>query len=121
MAISELLTAGIRQLAEQAVSEQGLEGSARAEALITLMEEIAVEVGDALAREILKRQLAAQAAVEQPICPHCALPGLRKKHRKRLLLSSRGPVEFHEPECYCQRCRRSFFPAVGSFGSGCEL
>jgi len=27
-----------------------------------------------------------------------------------------GEAEWHEPECYCRKCRRSFFPSVQEFG-----
>ena len=121
MAISSLLQEGILRLAEQAATEQGLEGEAREQALVTLIEEIAVEVGDALAREIMKRKLAAQAACENPVCPTCGSKASPKAERKRSILTRRGEVEFAEPECYCKRCRRSFFPSVPSARAGCDV
>ncbi len=27
-----------------------------------------------------------------------------------------GAAQWHEPECYCRKCRRSFFPSVQEFG-----
>lgn len=121
MAISENLMEGIRRLAEEAADEQGLEGEVREQALITLIEDLAVEVGDAVAQEIIKRQLVVQARCEHPVCPDCGTPGLRKKERIRDVLSRRGEVEFAEPECYCKRCRRSFFPSVPGLGTRREL
>lgn len=121
MVFSEELQEGIVRLAEQAAAERGLLGEAKEEALVTIIEEIAVAVGDALAQKIMEQKLAAEAACAEPICPSCQSRGLRKQEHPRKILTRRGEVEFVDVECYCRRCRRSFFPSGASAGAGCEL
>ena len=121
MVFSDELQAGIVRLAEQAAAERGLEGEAKAEALVTIIEEIAVAVGDAVAQKIMEQKLAAEAACAEPICPTCKSRGQRKREHPRQILTRRGEVAFTDSECYCRRCRRSFFPSGASVGTGCEL
>jgi hypothetical protein len=121
MVISDGLQEGIVRLAEQAAAERGLSGEAKEQAMVTIIEEIAVAVGDALAQKIMEQRLAAEAACAEPICPKCQGRGLRKGEQKRKILTRRGEVEFVDVECYCRRCRRSFFPSLPSVGTGCEL
>ena len=123
MAISESLKAKIaafsRQLAE--AEEIGLED--------TLFEELeadACEIGDACMQQFSEAVLARRAAktkeTPSPLkCPHCGREGQRTGERIRELLTCRGPVQFTEPECYCRKCRRSFFPSVPSTGTGCGV
>jgi len=121
MVLSDELHEGIVRLAEQAAVERGLCGEAKEQAMATIIEEIAVAVGDAVAQKIMEKKLAAEAASAEPICPTCHGRGLRKAERKRKILTRRGAVEFADVECYCRRCRRSFFPSLPSAGAGCEL
>jgi hypothetical protein len=85
--------------------------------LATALEDAAMAVGDQIAREILRVRYEA-CPEEQAACPGCGKPGLKKGHRKRRLATRRGEVEFDEPEFYCKKCRRSFFPSVGGVGAG---
>ena len=121
MVFSEELQEGIVRLAEQAAAERGLEGAAKEEALVTIIEELAVAVGDAVAQKIMEQKLAAEAACAEPTCPGCGQAGLRKGERERQILTRRGAVDFADLECYCRRCRRSFFPSVAGAGAGREL
>jgi hypothetical protein len=84
------------------------------------LEDAAIEVGDALTRELLQQELAAEAEVECH-CPTCGEAGLRKQERQRSIQTRRGPVPVTEIECYCRRCRRSFFPSVPGAGTGAGL
>lgn len=84
------------------------------------LEDAAIEVGDALTRELLEQELAAEAE-GRCHCPTCGAAGLRKKERQRSIQTRRGPVPLTEIECYCRRCRRSFFPSVPGAGTGAGL
>ena len=83
--------------------------------LATAIENAAVAVGDEVTQELMSRQLAA-VSQEQRVCPVCGEQFLHKGERKRTLQSRRGKVKFTEPELYCKKCRRAFFPSVGGFG-----
>lgn len=71
--------------------------------------------------EALHRQ--AQTVAERPAgwqcCPKCGKE-VEDKHKDeaapRLLLTEVGEAEWHEPETYCRKCRRSFFPSEQEFG-----
>lgn len=122
MADRNQLRARLAVVVREFLAEEGLlvppgEGtSSRFDAL----EEAAIEVGDALTRELLEQELAAEAAVECR-CPTCGEAGLRKQERQRSIVTRRGPVPVTEIECYCRRCRRSFFPSVPGAGTGAGL
>ncbi len=118
MEFNDRLLEEIVRIAEMAADDQGLEGAAREEALVTIIEEVAVAVGDEVARKIMQRKLAADPACTEARCPDCGAPGLRKGSRRREILTRRGLVELDEPECYCRTCRRSFFPSVARAGAG---
>ncbi len=90
------------------------------QALISVMEEAAVEVGDAVTQEVLRQELAACDPPER-CCPECGKAGLHKGERQRSIQTRRGLVEVTEEECYCPACRRAFFPSVQSVGAGCGL
>lgn len=75
----------------------------------------AAEIGDRLTREVTA-QLARMENEKRPpdlecCCPKCNGPGDQKGHRKRDLQTVRGTIELTEPEYYCKKCRRSFFPS----------
>ena len=85
--------------------------------LATVLEDAAMAVGDAVTQQILSHQLSS-APEQYHDCPTCGMRGLKKGHRPRVLQSRRGEVQFSEPEFYCKKCRRSFFPSVGGLGAG---
>lgn len=87
-------------------------------ALFTAIEDFACNLGDMIAQEFMRRQIVERDEPGAPCCPECKRPGLRKKKRQRAVVTRRGPVELTEPECYCKRCRKSFFPSLGATGTG---
>jgi len=112
----------IRRYAAELVAKHGPEAAKPGVALFTLIEDFASELGDTLAQEVMRYQ--ATAATDEsphPCCPQCGQPGLRKGERPRTVTSCRGPVEVSELECYCKRCRKSFFPSLGNPGAGSGL
>jgi hypothetical protein len=88
--------------------------------LFTTLEDAAIAVGDAITKELVELVLARQAEQSHE-CPQCGQRGLQKGERERVIQTRRGEVKFTEPEFYCPRCRRAFFPSLGSSGSGCGL
>jgi hypothetical protein len=86
------------------------------------LEQMAVSVGDQLAREILQRALQAQADRPRPddlnVCPSCAGPLQERPGQARDLQTGPGEVLWHEPSAYCPRCRRAFSPSGQEPGPG---
>jgi len=85
------------------------------------IEDDAVAVADAIGREVMQNLLAKQAQQvpqTQLPCPDCGGPcERREKDVGQKRLTRRGDVEWPEPEYYCSKCRRSFFPGDRRSGS----
>jgi hypothetical protein len=64
--------------------------------------------------ESLARQAA--AANHQPsaarVCPGCQQPLDCDNDHPRIVHTRAGEAEWSEPEGYCTRCRRAFFPSI---------
>jgi hypothetical protein len=75
------------------------------------IEEMAHQIGKAVAREFCEQVTAQQArSAEQPQpCPDCgrACDG---QVAARELLTRDGPISLDEAQHHCPRCRRAFFP-----------
>jgi len=84
------------------------------------LEQQAGELADALARRIIERCVRQQAASDVPnameTCPACNGPLECRDAESRLLLTPHGETTWDEPQRFCLRCRRSFFPSVQKFG-----
>jgi len=122
MADSSKLRARLETVVRDFLAEEGLLATPGQEqqSLFAALEETAVEIGDAVGREVLQQQLAAQPGANCH-CPTCGDEGQRKRERQRLIETRRGRVDVTEIECYCRRCRRSFFPSVQGAGPGAGL
>ena len=122
MAMSSKLRSRLEAVVREFLAEEGLLGlpGPGTQSLFAALEDSAVELGDAFTQEVLKQQLAAPPEVDGH-CPTCGEAGLRKKERQRSIQTRRGPVDVTEVECYCRRCRRSFFPSVPGVGTGAGL
>lgn len=85
------------------------------------VEEVAVQVGNLLARTVLQTALQGQAAQPRPdrrnACPACAGPLEARPDAPREIHARPGAVAWDEPATYCPRCRRAFFPSVPEPGS----
>ena len=66
-------------------------------------------LADALARQAAAQPRGPSAA---RTCPGCQQPLSCPDSNERLLDTRVGAAEWAEPEGYCDRCRRSFFPSV---------
>jgi hypothetical protein len=83
------------------------------ECWLAKVEEVAAQLGDAVATTLIERQSAARlemATTEEANCPECGKLGRYRGPRERELISRRGPVALSEPEYYCPCCRKAFFP-----------
>jgi hypothetical protein len=112
-----------QELAELArgVAERHQSRLAAAGTLVSL-EELTVQIGDALARELasieLQRRSAATSAAATHPCPDCgAVCPVEPDPEPVILQGLRGELEYTEPRCHCTRCRRDFFPSGGPFGT----
>lgn len=85
---------------------------------LTELEDLVLAVREVLSEQILAEALARQAAAhaQSPpascTCPGCQQPLVCPDTNERLVETRAGEAEWAEPEGYCDRCRRSFFPSV---------
>lgn len=87
------------------------------------LEELVVQLGGVISRELLNQTLVRQAAApdvdtsdEGELCPTCREPAARGKPEPRTVTTRVGDAEWNEPQRHCCRCRRSFFPSVAKLG-----
>ena len=80
------------------------------------LEDMAVAVGDEVARQIINQGLVQQAGVapdkDHQTCSQCGGPVLATATAARIVHTRAGAVEWLEPEGYCDKCRKAFFPSV---------
>jgi len=119
MGTSDQMRRRIQEFAEQLRVEFGPLEVGEHSCLLEAAEEWGLQVGDELARAATEQELPAAAAEpETACCPKCQQQVRWKGHRRRRIETRRGPIHVTEPEYFCPRCRRSFFPADRSLGDG---
>jgi hypothetical protein len=114
-----LLQGQVKNLADRLYGPQGPPvGTAFAE-----LEGIALTIARNLRKQLLDLLLARQADVlhrdlpeELRSCPSCGRPTSAEDPEPRLLHSRAATVEWLEPQRYCGRCRKAFFPQSKSLG-----
>ena len=85
---------------------------------LTQIEDVLLEIREVLTEKMLALSLGQQAAAldERPEpfrrCPGCRQPLPCEDTQPRLLETRAGEAAWQEPEAYCDRCRRSFFPSI---------
>jgi len=88
---------------------------------LTEIEDLCLDVREVLSEELLNLALRRQAAAhsqqtraEFRACPGCHRPldWHDQETQERILETGAGEAEWPEPEAYCRRCRRAFFPSV---------
>ena len=89
---------------------------AEIEDLLLALREVLTEkmLDDALARQAAAQAQAPPAALT---CPGCQQPLVCPDTNARILATRAGEAAWAEPEGYCDRCRRSFFPSVEEPGA----
>lgn len=84
------------------------------------IEELAVQIGRAVSRQMcdqaLRRQAAEPLPPEDHVCPDCGRPAESADPEPRIVQTRAGEAQWQEPHTYCRRCRRSFFPSVETPG-----
>ena len=82
---------------------------------LTDIEDLLLEVREVLTEQMLTLTLRRQAQAQQPqaqrLCPTCQQPLSCPDVNPRILQTRVGEAEWTEPEGYCPRCRRAFFPS----------
>jgi hypothetical protein len=84
---------------------------------LTDIEDLLLDIRAVLTERMLDLSLArqAQALAHQPQserrCPSCQQPLACEDANPRILQTRAGEAEWDEPEGYCARCRRAFFPS----------
>ena len=112
------LRLAVREALQKVLAEGELPEATEGDARFTTIETLALAAGDAVSLEVFEQQLA-ESGMGPPHCPHCGFEGQRAKQRQRTVQTRRGlEVPLSEQECYCPGCRRAFFPAVQSSGTG---
>jgi hypothetical protein len=83
---------------------------------LTEIEDVLLEIREVLTEKMLDLTLGQQAASERPepyrTCPGCHQPLACEEDNPRILRTRAGEAQWQEPEGYCRRCRRAFFPSV---------
>ena len=111
MATTHEMKQRIEAFARELSEEFGEVDDSDAFSWLDAIETRAVEIGDAVAAELVK-QKAADRPVEddESTCPKCGKLGQYRGQRDRPLLTRRGATTIAEPEYFCPCCRKAFFP-----------
>ena len=84
------------------------------------LEDIAVQLGQAVSRNMIEQAVARQAAAvpdEAELCSGCDRPVTPAGHvEPRAVATQAGTARWDEPKRYCPRCRAAFSPPVAGFG-----
>ena len=85
---------------------------------LTEIEDLFLAIRELLTEQMLADALARQAAAQAQgptayrTCPGCQQPLACPDTSERIVQTRAGDAQWAEPEGYCDRCRRSFFPSV---------
>ena len=82
---------------------------------LTEIEDLLLAVRAVLTEKMLDDALTRQAnhpPAQALTCPGCQQPRACDARNDRILETQAGEAEWAEPEGYCPRCRRAFFPSV---------
>ena len=85
---------------------------------LTELEDLFLAIREVLSEKMLAGALARQAAAQAQrptaygTCPSCQQPLACPDTNQRIVETRAGDAAWAEPEGYCDRCRRSFFPSV---------
>lgn len=89
---------------------------------LTELEDLLLDIRQVLTQKMLDESLARQAAAanqQAPAtrsCPGCQQPVDCDDAHPRLVQTRAGAAHWSEPEGYCTRCRRAFFPSIQELG-----
>ena len=84
------------------------------------LEELAVQIGQAVSRSMMDQALANQAQTVPEEGETCGVCGATIRSgpppEPRTMATTVGQVGWEEPQRYCPKCRAAFFPSVPEFG-----
>ena len=79
------------------------------------LEELAVQIGQIVAREVLQQSVQAQAQMSPPakacLCPSCGQATTPQDPEPHVTRSRAGEITWNEPTATCGSCRKAFFPS----------
>jgi len=84
---------------------------------LTDIEDLILAVREVLSEKLLAEALTRQAQAQPQsapgyrTCPSCQQPLACAERNERIVQTRVGAAEWAEPEGFCDRCRRSFFPS----------
>ena len=115
MTIEKEMQRRIEEISVQLCGEMyGNEGGPPWGTRFSQIEDDAIAVADAIGRAVMENLVARQAArIHQAVlpCPDCEGPcECVEKDVGQERLTRRGGVGWSEPQYFCTKCRRSFFP-----------
>jgi len=85
---------------------------------LTEIEDLFVAIREVLGEKMLADALARQASAQAKSpsgyrhCPGCQQPLACDDTNERIVATRAGDAAWAEPEGYCDRCRRPFFPSI---------
>jgi hypothetical protein len=117
MAISQQLHERIKAVAAELRREiYGVSGAPQWGTRFTEIEDVGVEIGDAVACAMVSQSLQGQAAQADGnaarVCAVCGRHGHEHEVEPRIVQTRRGETQWQEPKGYCKHCRKAFFPSV---------
>ena len=84
------------------------------------LEELSVQIGQAISRAMMDRALADQARAVPATAETCGVCGTAVQAgppgQPRVVTTTVGTVHWTEPQRYCPDCRAAFFPSVAQTG-----
>lgn len=121
MAISRKLQERIKDFATGLRQEvYGASGVPQWGTKFTEIEDVGVEIGDAVACELIGQSVQGQASKAEGLggleCTVCGRSGEKDEVEPRIVRTRRGDVQWLELKGHCKHCRKVFFPAVPSVG-----
>jgi hypothetical protein len=117
MAINQHLHDRIKVIAEELRQEvYGASGAPTWGTKFTDIEDVGVEIGDLLAREVIGQSLEDQASSMEVPTAVTGPDGEAGEIEVRIVQTRRGEVSWQEPKGYDKPSRKAFFPSVASVG-----
>jgi len=117
MAINQQLHVRIKAVAEELRREvYGPSGTPTWGTKFTEIEDLGVEIGDLLAREVIGQSLGEQAISAEVPTVVADQNGKVGEIEVRIVQTRRGEVSWQEPQGYDKPSRKAFFPSVASSG-----
>ena len=117
MAIDQRLHDRIKTIAQELRREvYGVSGTPTWGTKFTEIEDLGVEIGDLLAREVIGQSLEDQAGSMDVPPTATGSEGKAGEVEVRIVQTRRGEVSWPEPKGYDKPSRKAFFPSVASSG-----